>query len=66
MQLESDPSVHSKVRTKTLEVAGELIDRLMFLLRSQRLKPVRKGSGTSILFSPFASDAVVCSIIVQK
>lgn len=66
MQLGSDPSVYLKVRTKTLEVDGELIDRPMFLLRSQRLKPVRKGSGTSVLFSPFASDAEVCSSLIQK
>lgn len=66
MQLGSDSSVYLKVRTKTLEVDRELIGRLMFLLCSQRLKPVRKGSGISILFSPFASDAVVCSSFIQK
>lgn len=66
MQLQSDPSIYLKVRTKTLEVNGELIDRLMFLLCSQCLKPVKKGQGTSILFSPFASDALVCRSLIQK
>lgn len=66
MQLQSDPSVYLKVRTKTLEVDGELIDRLMFLLCSQCLKLMRKGSGTSIFFSPFALDALVCRSLIQK